>query len=251
MMPPFRRLGFALLLVLGLVCGWVHPALGAPAHVQGVGLDDTCAASPRTLAYGSNVVSGNLLIAVVTLFDATLPVITGLTDTVASTWALAQGETEPVNSVRQEVWYAVAGGSGANTVSVAFTGTCTNMRWGVVEASGVSTLDKMSKNNSSSASTWTSNATTTTAAADEYLFGALRGGTRVVGLDAGWTLIFDVGTARLVAAYQIVTATGTYAYSGTYDLASPYTATITTFQAAAAGGSGSPAPQRGLMGVGR
>jgi hypothetical protein len=89
--------------------------------------------SAQSVAYGSPVTAGNLLIAVVGNYNS-LSGTVSLSDTLGNTWIQAGGYVT-VGLARLSIWYAVATGSGADTVTVTPSGT---VYWGIglLERSG-------------------------------------------------------------------------------------------------------------------
>lgn len=100
----------------------------AAAHVQSVSAD-----SATALAYGSNVTAGTLLIAIVRRGGTGSQPIT-ITDTVGSTWQKAIEVTEGSDHTNG-LWWAVAAGSGANTVTQ--NGGSGTSRMAIAEYSGL------------------------------------------------------------------------------------------------------------------
>jgi hypothetical protein len=76
---------------------------------------DAGTASP-TLAYGSNVVAGNLLVFAAVWIADTVPTIT---DSQGNTWQLCKSQLSYDSSQRAAIWSALAGSSGANTITFA------------------------------------------------------------------------------------------------------------------------------------
>lgn len=77
-------------------------------------------ASSYVQAFGSNIAAGNLLV-VCAQSGADKAVINPIVDTMSNSWNLAINYN-PTAGIYENVWWAVANGSGADTVTVTFTG---------------------------------------------------------------------------------------------------------------------------------
>src|SRR5258708_6296277 len=124
------------------------------ANVQNT-VGNPVAATTTALAFGSSVTSGNLLVVSFTTVDTT-NTVSSVTDTVGSTWALASGPIVANSTQTSWIYYALANASGANTVTVHWSGTATAPNIFVAEFSGNATSSPRDK--------FTSSANTGTAA---------------------------------------------------------------------------------------
>jgi Fibronectin type III domain len=127
---------------------------------------NTGAATTVAKAYGSNVTSGNLLIAYVTWGDnSTSP--SGLSDTRGNTWAYCtNSRTSITESQYSEIWWTISGSSGANTVTATWAANKTYRGLWVIEASGnaaSSAFDVAANNSQQNPTTANDNVTSTAA----------------------------------------------------------------------------------------
>lgn len=97
------------------------------AHVQNTGTFAISAGTTLAQAYGSNVTSGNRLIAVC-IWEKTNTTTCALTDTQGNTWSAIAGTLATGNTVdRVQVFHTSAGSTGANTVTMT-TNVSTDVR---------------------------------------------------------------------------------------------------------------------------
>lgn len=75
------------------------------------------AADPQVLAYVSDVTAGNLLVCEVGLPSVTVTV-SGITDDLGNTWALAKRQVGSGVTATSEIWWAVSVGSGPNELTI-------------------------------------------------------------------------------------------------------------------------------------
>ncbi|MBA0089153.1 MAG: hypothetical protein HRJ53_29535 [Acidobacteria bacterium Pan2503] len=104
--------------------GILSAALGTTAmantFVQGNGTSSAFVASPAAFAYGSNVTQGNLLVCSWRT-GATAGVVSSITDTLGNAWNIVYNSSDTVAS--SGGWaYAFSKASGANTLTITFTG---------------------------------------------------------------------------------------------------------------------------------
>jgi len=219
---------FLLLLSLG-------PASGAIAHVQSKACWAT--AFPMTCAFAGDTTGGNLIIVAVRVVE-TGGVITGITDTGANPYVLAVSSGPGWGVSKVYIYYAVNIVGGANTVSVAITGT-----WGasmaIHEYSGLhlaSPLDQVSAAQGVSGA-GDSGAQTTTLA-DELVFGAEISNMTLAGLQgAGFTArVSENFGGGLLTEEKIVSSIASYS-AAFQDNASVWIAAMATFKMAPAGGA--------------
>lgn len=95
------------------------------AHVQHTAAPADVTASPCVLAFASQNFSGSLLVALVQLDSGNA--FTSISDTQVNTWS--QAGAFAVSTAEVGLFYAPAAKLGANTVSVAFTGTGHTRLW--------------------------------------------------------------------------------------------------------------------------
>lgn len=93
------------------------------AFVSGSQNAVSAASNPQTCGYaGAGVTAGSLLVCFVSVRGSGVSA-SSLTDSQGNTWALAVRSILNGAGSRMEIWWAVAGSTGANTVTVNFTGT--------------------------------------------------------------------------------------------------------------------------------
>lgn len=83
-------------------------------------------ATTLTCSYGSNVTAGNLLVAVLTWADAGASEdVSSITDSRSTSWATCPSALirDTSNAQMFAIWYGIAGGSGANTITVTYPGS--------------------------------------------------------------------------------------------------------------------------------
>lgn len=105
--------------------------------------------SSRSLAYSNDVVADNLLIVTVSWEDK-IQNVTSVEDTVGSSWLQAYDVVRNPSSsqtMNQQTYYAIAGGSGANTVTVNFTASSTNVKIVVSEYNDTDTTSPLDQVN--------------------------------------------------------------------------------------------------------
>lgn len=123
----------------------------APAHVQST-VCDGCS----TLAYGSNVTAGSMLVAVFRCGSANVTM--AYTDTLGNSWSSAVSNNNPLDANTElDISYALNSGAGANTVNPGTSDdTCGTRRWIIMEYSGVATSSALDQTNSATFSAATS-----------------------------------------------------------------------------------------------
>lgn len=170
-----------------------------------------------TLAFGSNVTKGNLLIVCVEISGGT----SGLTatDTVLTPYVLMNTINEPSTPFQSTCLYGIAPSSGANTVTIAngSSGGGNYTRIIVNEFSGIVTSGALDTNNSATGNNGTLNSgNVTTTAARELLFGFGVAASANIVVGAGYTLASHAGAETLsLTEYEFVTTTGTYSATAT------------------------------------
>lgn len=162
------------------------------------------------------------------------------------------------NGGSSEVWVAlnITGGSRTVSCSQSSSGQVTIR---VMEFSGIKTSSAfdVSSGQEAGSTSFTSGTTSTTAQANELLIGsiAVTNGNHSGG--AGWTDLGQYSAAsgvNMQTSYKIVSATGTYAYTGTTDttISRVLIATFKDVNPSGGGGGGAATPPgRLLLGVGR
>jgi hypothetical protein len=162
-----------------------------------------------TLAFGSNVGSGVLLVALIRIASGTI-IVNALTDTLGNTWALAE-QSAATGGANCSIWYAPCPTGGACTVTFDWTGTANGMAT-LAEFSGFSGGVTAGPTNSVANGTNTTTHSAgdiTTTVADSLL-------TAIFCFESAFTVnsrLTDwnalVGNSRYDASYKIASATET------------------------------------------
>lgn len=203
------------LLVLAMILNgltWCAPAHAALNCAIQTGNHKLCSsATTCAQAYGTNPTAGNLLFVHA---DINTNIALTISSTLeGSTWHEAQVATSPVTNstvLEGKLWWVVAAGGGADTVTIANGNVANNIEMSIGECNGFTgtkTEDqgKNSTGNSTTASTGTTSATTQ---ANEVVVGALFTNAGGLAVPAGYTL-FGTTDAFSVMFWKIVAATGT------------------------------------------
>jgi hypothetical protein len=217
---------------VGLVAG----GGGGPiTHVQ-TATDNIGSATSDTLAYGSNVSAGSLLVMSARVGDVDGDKTWTVSDSVNGSWTRANGVFLSGHG-ELEIWYFPNAASGATTVTLSFGGSASSIRWSIHEYSGVATSSPLEQNNSASgANGLPNNYDVTTTAANQLLFGVL--GLNVINTvspEPDFTLRAQVPAApntRYATQDRIVSSAGTYAAEFSYsDTSNSWIAAVATFKA--------------------
>lgn len=202
--------------------------------------------APCTLAFDSNVASGNLIVVTISI-NYNAAITSAVTSSRVPTYA-NYGRTDYYGTTDWlETWYGCTTSAGADTVSVAFNHNATYARISLSEWSGIdcsSPLDQSSTNSGNDAAPTATGVTTTQAS--ELVFASVGwySSLRTLVVDGGglYSLMNNSGTVRngVGAEYQIVPATGTYTPAFSLTGGGAYWAVqVLTFKAA-----GAEAPRR-------
>lgn len=193
----------------------------------------------------SNTTAGNALILVYqgqsALPTSTPTVITGITDTQGNSWAkqiAVRSNTTP--DVSDEIWAAfnIAGGAGANTVTVTTTGTTAGTHGYLSEWSGPVGALNVTNSATGTSTAPATGATGATANAIELAiagFGATGTPTISAGPTTGFTQFTQPATIVTPlpgAAHRITAATGTFSTDWTISASNNWGAAIAVFKAA-------------------
>jgi len=167
------RLLFAAL--LGLLLCLAVPAEAAFTFKQGEALvpGTTNGATGVSLAFGSNVTANSLLVVCVRIGD-TSTTITGITDTVGTSYSQVTTQQLATDGDTLFFWAGlVAGGAGADTVLVKFSASGSNLEYDIGEfgSNGTQTQDTFGSANTLNASAGTIGGSLTLAGANELLVG--------------------------------------------------------------------------------
>lgn len=196
------------------------------AHVQSTGANAT------SKAFASNVTSGNLLICV----SGSGADISGVTDTQGNTYTKRSGRYVAGYLSSCYIWQAIAGSTGANTVSLSGTFGAGFDGLAIGEFSGTHATPFDVENDADGSVGDPNSGNVTTSEDDELLIGGMNlDAAATITWDAAWTEAYNgVGSSRTPTfAYQLNKATGTYAASGTRS-GGDWIAAIATFKGAGA-----------------
>lgn len=193
---------------------------------------------PVPLAYPGSVTAGNLLIA----SGSTLGTISGITDSVGSSWTVVQTSTYGSYGISLFIAYGIAGGSGANTVSVNLAaGTFTS--YAITEFSGVHATPLDANGGSSTGTSTTPSDSITTVAADALIIGVMNPDIDTT-ITAGFTEFGEEedwnNWTTYNAQFMVATSPGSYNMTWTLGSSSLWLAQTVSF-APATGGGGAPA----------
>ena len=212
-------------------------------------VDVTTANTTSTTSMTST--SGNALIAIVAIAAGATAKISSITDSAGNAWVVpsaSPNQNPPANFVSgSNTYFAIAYALNAAAITSITVNISASkvFSYNVVEFSGVATSSAVDQSASSSNSTATSPLLTpsiTTANANDLIIGGMSANNNSMTLgSAGYTALTSmvpVSTMKGVAAYQIVSSTGSYSISWTPGANAVSGAGIMAFQAAAGGGGG-------------
>lgn len=212
-----------------------------PAFVQATAASTVPASATLAKAYTSNNTLGNMLLCATRVYNSgTLPTYT-VTDNNGNTWIKAPAGFFSHATSGVDLWYALNCNAGPNTVTITVSNpnNC-HPNMVISEYSGIATvsaLDTQSSAQSGANSTTPNSGNITTAQTKEVLAGFCENES-LDGLsntpDAGWTARANA-SGNLFYCDQIVSATGTYAYSSVLSSSVAWGAYIAGFKAAVVG----------------
>lgn len=221
---------------------------------QNVGSATTANNATATI---TGTVAGNLIVAIVARSTGATGPQTSVTDSASQTWTVAtRGQVSGSSNTHMECWYKE---NSASITSVTFNASVTgSYAWNISQWSGMAIaapVDVVSPDNSgnTTATSHTTPAITTTNADDLVIGAAHFSQTTAPLTTAGFTALtnFDdaaAGSGR--AAYQIVTATGTYSVNWSPLGVTRAAGVITvSFKAAAVAAAARPESIRALQAV--
>jgi hypothetical protein len=235
-----------LFLTLGIVgfFALVSPAFAAPAFVQSTSTQLTVpnSATSATISFASNVTASDLIVALVR-WTSTSQVVTTttVTDSRGNTYFPATSvmiDTGENPNDYSQVWYAPNGASGATAVTANFGGATLLTAVSIQEYSGVATsspLDTSSTfiNSTANATTTFTSGTSTTRFPNDVLFGGFTTGVaHGSNAGAGYTKREVPATSLYyLTEDRVVSATGTYAATGTINAADDFAGFMVAFSA--------------------
>lgn len=212
---------------------------------QSIGGNTGSSATP-TLAYGSSVTLGNLLVAMIQWVDSTIALpdsLATITDTIGNSWTIIAGSHATNNdsnysgaSWHVQFAYCISKGSGANTVQFNFANVNSHQFsfQELDEVSGVDTLDVVKTGTGTGAAQIT--ASGTTIGINEfcwsYIFIDYTAGGDTPTVGSGWTQQSEAnpGTTSLFSIVQIKAAPGTIVGNSTTTVTTlAYAASLVTF----------------------
>ena len=207
----------------------VNPSSGTqPTFVQGAANNGSNVSNIST-AFGSSVQSGHLLVAAVGYAGVDLATVTlTLADSLHNTWVPVSSAVRRTDHGVAQLFYAVAGSSGADTVTVTASIPSVFLELYVHEYSGVSALDASASGQGSS--TTPSTAVATTLSSNELIFGyalLTNPGAAGSGFTARETLGGDVSEDKLAAT------SGSYSATFSQPSGGQWIALMATFEAGA------------------
>jgi hypothetical protein len=201
--------------------------------VQGSSTLNDTTATTITQAFGSNVTSGNTIVVSVGWQHATATLT--CTDTQGNTYATAVTKKDAANN-NVSVCYAVAGTTGANTVTATFSVTSPFRRINVSEYTGIRTVSPLDGTASASGTAATttdgvsSGAITTTQSGD-MIYGTTvdTNGTQTIGAGTGYAQLPNWDNILLTQIKNQVKA-GSVASTATFPAAHTYIAVVVAFK---------------------
>lgn len=195
-----------------------------------------------TLAFNSNVTSGNLLIITGGIWNGNDVTSFTMSDSVGTTYTTLLGSATGGIPIKPWIAYGIAGGSGANTVTINPNGVGRYSSHTIAEFSGIDATPLDADGGNSTGSSTTPSDGMTTIAADTVVIGTVvhgHGGTIAITEDTGggWTLLGEIqsiSNAPHNAQYQIFSSAGAKTASWTLGASVSWCAMTASFEATAA-----------------
>lgn len=211
----------------------------AIAKVGNVGTNADTSNFATTFALtGCTFSAGNLIVLRVSVSNGTT--LSSVSDSAGNTWSVAINQSTSGDMTSAIAYTPATTGMTSGTITATFSTSAYFLYTHIAEFSGVATstpLDQTHGANATFGTAYSSGATATTSQANELLVGiatnTTNGPTSTPG--SGWTEETDPGATThqgYTDGYQIVSATGTYAYSGTWSANTDGPVAIATFKAA-------------------
>lgn len=225
---------------------WAPPE-ASWAHVQSVGAFTASTGTTRAVTYGSNVTAGNLLIATCIWIGATATTC-ALTDTAGNTWTGIAGSLGVRGNGRCQVFYAPAGSSASNTVTMTTSANVSERVIIIGEFSGLSGSLGSSPTNNNGSSTNPSTNMTVDAASSLLIGACFSNSTADAG--SGWTALGGANQDGNSGEYRTPAGTGSQAVSFTQPVSAVWAIGAAEFLASAGGGGGTTVKQLAALGVG-
>lgn len=230
-----RALRWALCILLLLPA----PSWAAIAFVQAT-TGQTGNYDTTTLAYLSNVTSGNLLVSCGAVWDGNSTSSVVVTDTVGTSYTTVLGSSS--GSTPNKVWiaYGIAAGSGANTVTFNPNVSGAYSSHTVAEFSGIDSTPLDASGTPNTGSSTTASSSVTTVASNNLVINCVSqgsGGNWSLTSDTGggWTLLGEIESSANAPShgqYQIFSSSGSKSAAVTIGASVPWTSLSLSFEAA-------------------
>lgn len=189
-------------------------------------------------AYPSNNTAGNLLICKVRIFDSNPGILPNtVTDSQTNTWVKAFDylNSTPGGFGTIALWYVENCKAGANTVTMTTSGAHFN-RFEMAEYSGIALTSSLETfTHAAGTGTAVNSGNITTTHANDLLIGSSEhdnGGPFVNTANAPWILRAQTDANQDLLCDQIVSVTGTYNFTSTFNSTASWSALIAAFQGA-------------------
>lgn len=195
-----------------------------------------------TLAFNSNVTSGNLLTIAGGVWNGNDVTSIPHTDSVGTSYTTLLGSATGNTPIKPWITYGIAGGSGANTITIDPNGVGRAVSFTIAEWSDIdATPLDVNGGNSTGSSTTPSDGITTTAA-DTVVLGVVvhgHGGDIAIteNTGGGWTLLGEIESVSLAphnAQYQVFSSAGAKTASWTIGASQSWCAMTASFEKATA-----------------
>jgi hypothetical protein len=226
------------LLLIGVPAGAAINEVGSGS--QRAGYAGTSEEPSHGLPFGGNVTAGNLIVVAGAVWQTSVPASISVSDSQATSYTVLDGTLG--STIRIFIAYGIAGGSGANTVTVDPDGSA-YISFGINEFSGVDSTPLDADGGQSTASDSAPQDGITTVADNALIIGVVtqNSGSITITPDSGWTEIGESedgsNTQPYNAMFQIVTSAGAYTASWTFAAARTWAARSASFEPATGGGT--------------
>jgi hypothetical protein len=208
----------------------------AHSHIQGTGNFSNTNAATLVKAYGSNVTSGNLLVCGAGWSDVALD--TTVTDTQGNTWTAIAG-SRANNTNAAQVFWAVAGSSAANTVTMTTKASgvntnCTERDMWIDEWSGLDTSSPVDNSTSITGTGTNPSGSVTVNSTPSVIYALCMATAGTLGAGSG----YSVQTAQNgnTAEYRDAAGTGSQTVAFTNASSSTWAAGVAVFKETGGGG---------------
>lgn len=178
----------------------------AITFVQGTSATNSSGTSSpfaQSLSYGSNVTAGDLLIAAFSY--GSQGTVNTVIDSQSNTWARADTAVNGTNNAAVDVWYAIAGSTGANTVTVHWTAQLTVGCFAIREYTGNASSSVLGNHTNATGSGTGATTTSISLSAGSLLFGAGAETSVALSVGSGFTSRESGGSTALLLTEDQVT----------------------------------------------